>query len=119
MMSNYEIAVTYINLVIPTCSQNYLAFVTYLTNLYFVRLMDNAAMTAGYGLSTTMCHLLGLSLFIGANSAQETLTSQAFGAGELFRCGTLLNRGRMILVVLFIPITLIFLFSERIFLLIG
>lgn len=76
-------------------------------------------LTAGYGLATSFCHVLGLSFFIGANCAQETLTSQAFGAGELFRCGSLLNRGRMILVVLFIPIAVIFLLSERIFLLIG
>ena len=37
------------------------------------------------------------SIMVGINAAQETLTSQAFGAGELRLCGIYLNRGQIIL----------------------
>lgn len=100
-------------------SQNVLNFMLYIINLYFVGLLDNPAMTAGVGLSITFVNVCGTSLMFGTNSAQETLTSQAFGAGELVRCGVLLNRGRVILLTLFIPISIIYFFSESIFLLMG
>ena len=76
-------------------------------------------MTAGFGLAITSVAILGLSLMIGTNCALETLASHAFGAGELQRCGILLNRGRLILTTLFIPISILFYNSETLFLLIG
>ena len=76
-------------------------------------------MTAGFGLALTLVGILGLSLMIGTNCAQETLASQAYGAGELRRCGILLNRGRLILVALFLPISVVFFNSEAIFLFVG
>ena len=51
-------------------------------------------------------NMIGLSIVIGLNGALETLVSQAYGAGNLQLCGTYLNRGLMIVVVCFIPITL-------------
>ena len=75
--------------------------------MVFVGLLGNTAMTAGVGLATTFVNITGTSVLAGINLAQETLTSQAFGAGELGRCGILLNRGRMILLVMFIPIAMI------------
>ena len=91
----------------------------FLINLYYVGRLDNAAMTAGLGLATVFIQVLGLTVLMGTNIAQETLTSHAFGAGELRRCGVLLNRGRMILVAVFIPLAVAFAYSEKIFLLIG
>lgn len=63
--------------------------------------------------------MLGLTVLMGTNIAQETLTSHAFGANQLKRCGDLLNRGRMILLAVFVPIAIAFVFSESIFLAIG
>ena len=88
-------------------------------NLYFIGKLGNAAMTAGVGLAISFTIALVQWVLVGANCAQETLTSQAFGAGEIRRCGILLNRGRVILTVIFIPICVLFLESERILLFIG
>ena len=79
----------------------------FLINMYFIGRLGNPSMTAGVGLATTFVAIVGVSIMIGANLAQDTLTSQAFGANEPIRCGILLNRGRMILVVIFIPIALV------------
>lgn len=91
----------------------------FIINLYFVGKLNDAAMTAGLGLATFFVQALGYTVLMGTNIAQETLTSQAFGAGELYRCGALHNRGRTILLAVMIPIALVFFFSETIFLLIG
>ena len=72
------------------------------------------------GLTNTITNVMCQSLLIGLNAAQETLTSQAFGAGNLKLTGYYLNRGRVILTVFYVlfgiwPI----LFGERIFLAMG
>jgi multidrug resistance protein, MATE family len=87
--------------------------------LYYVGQLGDDAMTAGFGLSIAFVDIIGTSILCGMNSAQETLTSQAFGAQELRRCGHLFNRGKLILLVLCVPIAMILLYSNQIFLLIG
>ena len=78
--------------------------------------MDDPEKLAGVGLGTATCHLMVLSLMIGLNAAQETLTSQAFGAANLSLCGVYLNRGWFILAAFFIPLALIpACFAEKIF----
>jgi hypothetical protein len=44
-------------------------------SLAFIGKLGNPAMTAGVGLATTFMNICGLSLMIGTNCAQETLTS--------------------------------------------
>ncbi len=112
VMTNWEIAAKFIGIVIPTLTQNVLGFILLIINLYFCGLLENAAITAGFGLATTFIHVFGMSLMIGTNITQETLTSQAFGAGELVRCGILLNRGRLIILAMSVPISIIFLLSK-------
>jgi multidrug resistance protein, MATE family len=87
--------------------------------LYFVGLLNNAAMTAGFGLAAAYVVIIGTSVLTGMNSAQETLTSQASGAQELRRCGHLHNRGRVILLLLCVPMIVLLASSERIFLFVG
>ena len=56
-----------------------------------------------------------LSMMVGLNAAQETLTSQAFGAGNLQLCGIYLNRGRFILIAFYVPLAVIVMtFAEEI-----
>ena len=53
----------------------------------------------------------------GLNAAQETLTSQAYGSGNLRLCGLYLNRGRFILTTFFIIFAILpSMFAEQIFL---
>lgn len=75
---------------------------------------------AAVGLASTFCAIMILSSIIGLNSAQETLTSQAFGAGNLRLCGLYLNRGHCIIIVFFIPVAIVTsCYGESIFLAIG
>ena len=93
-----------------------LGYILYVINLYFAGLLGKASIIGGVGLAITLMHCLGFWVMVGMNCAQETLTSQAFGAGELVRCGQLLNRGRAILLSLLLPISLVFYNSEKILL---
>jgi Na+-driven multidrug efflux pump len=50
------------------------------------------------------------------NGAVETFVSQSFGAKNLKLCGQYMNQGRIILLLMFIPIALILNQSDRILL---
>ena len=104
---NSNIPNAFLKLAVPAVITNLLGNCCYLINMYFIGRFGNPAMTAGVGLATTFVAIVGVSIMQGTNLAQETLTSQAFGADEPIRCGTLLNRGRIIVFVMFVPIALI------------
>ena len=82
--------------------------------------MNDPVKLAVVGLAGGICAIMVLSLLIGLNAAQETLTSQAYGAKNLYLCGVYLNRGFFIATAFFIPIAAIpCLFGEQILLGIG
>jgi len=76
-------------------------------------------MMAGVGMGNMIMNILGLTIAMGLNGALETLSSQAFGSSNLELCGVYLNRGRLILILVYIPITIILLQAERILLAVG
>ena len=82
--------------------------------------MENPVNLAVVGLTNTCSQVMVHLLLIGLNAAQETLTSQAFGAKNLQLTGIYLNRGRVI-VTLFYALFAIWplVFGERIFLFMG
>jgi len=53
------------------------------------------------------------------NSALSTLISQGFGQNDKRLCGVYYNQARIMLTIMFIPILIILLNSERIFLAFG
>jgi Na+-driven multidrug efflux pump len=57
-------------------------------------------------------NMFGIGTFFGLNSAVETLVSQAFGSKEMWLCGLYLQRGRVLVCVIFIPIFILFCYSE-------
>ena len=50
----------------------------------------------------------------GFNGTIETFVSQSYGAGNGYMCGVHLNRARVIVSVIFIPIVILFFFTEPI-----
>ena len=62
---------------------------------------------AGDGMGNMIYNMTGLAIAIGLNGALETLVSQSYGANNLKLCGIYLNRGRYVLCLCFIPVTLI------------
>lgn len=94
-------------LALPAIFTNIMGFLSTLVSTILVGRMNDPTLLAVVGLAN-VCHvILILSLLLGLNAAQETLTSQAFGAGNTRLCGVYLNRGRLILTTFYIPLALI------------
>lgn len=53
-------------------------------------------------------------MFMGLNSGLETLISQAYGAKNMHLCGVYVQRGRVCMTMLFIPIFFVFVSSGAI-----
>lgn len=60
-----------------------------------------------------MTNVIGISVLCGCNDALGTLASQAFGANNLQMCGVYLNRGKVILFVVYLPLSILLLFSKE------
>lgn len=78
--------------------------------------MPEAEMIAGAGLSSMYTTILCLSITVGLNSALSTLISQTFGSGNMKLCGVYLNRARIVATLVFIPLTILLLNAENMFL---
>ena len=79
-------------------------------NIVIAGNMDDSEILAAVGVGATLTNLIVLSFLLGLNGAQENLTSQAFGNGQLELCGVYLNRGRAILIAFALPIVLLVIF---------
>jgi len=66
-------------------------------------------MMAGVGMGNMFINMIGLTPAWGLHSALETLVSQDYGAENYELCGIHLNRSRIVLFVMYIPISLILL----------
>ena len=80
---------------------------------------EKQAMLNGAGLGNMTQNLVGLSVIYGLNSVVETLSSQAYGSGKKKLCGVYLNRARLLLTLLYGPIAVILLHSEKILVFAG
>lgn len=110
----------FIKLALPSILTNVLAFVSNIVIIVFAGQLDDPIYVAAIGLSLSFNVVMISSLMIGLNAAQETLTSQAFGAKNLQLCGLYLNRGMLILICFYVPISLVpYIFGEKIFIAIG
>ena len=93
----------FLKLAVPAICTNVLSLITLITNSVFAGRMDDPVKLAVVGLTGTVCNVMVSSLMIGLTCAQETLTSQAYGANNLYLCGVYLNRGFFILIAFWIP----------------
>jgi Na+-driven multidrug efflux pump len=69
------------------------------------QLNDEVALAA-VGLGNIVLIMCVMSFVYGMNTSLETLVSQSHGAGQHKLSGNLLNRMRVIITIMFIPITL-------------
>ena len=79
------------------------------TNLVFVGHLNDSTKMASVGLGNMIIFIFANAAFIGMNSGMETLVSQAYGAKNLTLCGQYYQRGRIIVMLYWIPLALIFL----------
>lgn len=88
-------------------------------NLSFIGHLGDTNLVAAVGLGNMYFNTFGLAVYLGLNQTLLTLSSQAYGQGNLVLCGVYQNRARIVCTLAFIPITVIMFFSKEVFKLIG
>ena len=101
---------------LPACLSMFIFVMQMTVNLFFVGRLNDAALIAGVGMGNVIANIMCLSFVMGFNQALDTLISQAYGAGQIRLCGTILNRGRIISILVFIPILIMLSHTEEILL---
>ena len=118
--STWKMFKTFLRIALPAMLTNLSSMTTVIVSYMFAGHMNDPVKLAAIGLAFSVNSILVLSLLIGLNAAQETLTSQAFGANDLRLCGVYLNRGFFILIAFFIPLAVIpSFFARSIFMAMG
>ncbi|KAJ8328427.1 ethionine resistance protein [Batrachochytrium dendrobatidis] len=75
---------------------------------------------ASSALTTMFCNVTGFSIGIGINTAMDTLCSQAYtGSSDKYALGKHLQRSLIVMVLISIPISFLWLFTENILLMFG
>ena len=87
--------------------------------MIFAGMHNDSMLLAGVGLATTLINLCILTPINGMNGTVETFVSQAYGANNIHLCGVYVNRGRLINLVMFIPVAILLCFSESILIMLG
>ena len=91
-------------------------FMSFTITLIYAGHLDDSVNVAVIGLASTTTRITMGSILSGINSAQDTLTSQSYGAKNLRLCGIYLNRGSFVLFVAFLILGMIpAVFAENIF----
>ncbi len=88
-------------------------------NSAFVGHLGSEEIMAGVGMANMYMNITCLSVLFGINMNLNTVGSQAFGFGDLRMCGVYLNRARIIMTIIFIPLSILLLQTEGIFDLAG
>ncbi|KAI4373250.1 hypothetical protein MLD38_011395 [Melastoma candidum] len=95
-------------------------------SLYFLQIIST--MMVGHlgelylsstALAVSFCAVTGFSLIFGLSSGLETLCGQSYGARQYHRFGTQIHTGVLSLVVSSLPLSLLWLYLERILTLVG
>nr|GLL20121.1 protein DETOXIFICATION 14-like isoform X1 [Ipomoea trifida] len=70
-------------------------------------------------IATSLCNVTGYSVLFGMSSALETLCGQAYGAGQYKKLSTFTYVAILCLFLVCIPVSILWLFTERLLKLIG
>lgn len=88
-------------------------------NVSFAGHLGEESIMAGVGMANMYVNIFCMSLMMGLNGTLNTFVSQAYGFGDYWMCGVYLNRGRIVMTLLYIPLFVLFLFTEKTFNLLG
>ena len=84
-----------------------------LLNIYFAG-HKSSELLAGIGLGNMLLNVLVFAFTMGLNGTIETFVSWSFGAGDNKMCGTHLNRARVVVSLLMVPVMFVFFFIDKI-----
>ena len=88
-------------------------------NLIFLGHLSDKNLIPGVGLGNNFIMFTGMMFVFGMLKAMDTLISQAKGAGNIELCGVYLNKSRMIMTFLMIPLVIMSFYVEKFYNLIG
>lgn len=106
-------------LAFPSMIALLLSYLTELTNSFVVGHLNDPELLAGISLGNIIISMFCISIYLGMNGALETLISQAYGYGNLSVCTIYLNRGRTIMMLTFIPISILLTKADSILIALG
>jgi MATE family multidrug resistance protein len=72
-------------------------------NLVYLGHSGNEKLVAGVGMGAISINFMGWSVISGVTQAMDTLVSHAAGQKNYELCGVYLNRGRLVVTLIFIP----------------
>ncbi|KAL8476673.1 hypothetical protein ACS0TY_029098 [Phlomoides rotata] len=70
-------------------------------------------------IATSLCNVTGFSVLFGMSGALETLCGQAFGAKQYQRVGTFTYGAILCLFIVCIPVSILWIYTEKLLILIG
>ena len=97
---------------IPFTLSNLVCFTIEVINIVLVGHFEDEKALAAVSLAQMVINILLFAVMLGANTALETLASQAVGAKNYEKAGVYYYRGMAILAVMFFLILLPVIFSE-------
>ncbi|KAF3443465.1 hypothetical protein FNV43_RR13147 [Rhamnella rubrinervis] len=74
---------------------------------------------SGVALASSFTNVTGFSFLVGLAGALETLCGQAYGAGQYQKCGMFTNCAIISLILVCFPVSLLWIFVEKLLILIG
>jgi Na+-driven multidrug efflux pump len=80
---------------------------------------NSPLLVSALGIGNAYENIFGVSLILGYNSLLDTLISQAAGQNNYKLCGLYLNKGRLTVILLMIPIIILKLLSGSLLTMIG
>ena len=95
------------------------AFFVEVVNTVFVGHLGDEVKLAGVGMANMYINILILSISYGLSSSLNTLISQSYGQKDYRLCGIYLNRARILITIVFIPMIFVLLYTETIFIVMG
>ena len=100
--STVSVVKEFLKLALPGITSNMLGFLLITINSVFAGQLDDPLILAAVGIGNVCCMVFLITMFMGLNAAQETLTSTAYGSGNEELCGVYLNRGFAINVLFYL-----------------
>ena len=84
-----------------------------LLNIYYVGQMSTELL-AGVGLGSMLLNVLVFAVTMGLNGTIENFVAWSYGQGDKAACGLHLNRAKVIVTIICMPVMLLFCFIDKV-----
>lgn len=119
LMTYYKRACNIVNTTFPTVVKCLLLRTQNMVNTALMGHYNDPAILSGAGLGSVCMNFMGWAIIVGFNTVIDSLVPQQAARGNLQECGVLLNKSRLIITVMFLPIALICTQTKEILYLLG